>query len=245
MAGRGAPAADAPRRTALLLGAGGRLGERMLDQMLGQAEYERVYAWSRQPVNGTVLKLVSVDTPDALRADDVYCIIGSSDDMSRHTGVYHTISEDDILALAQQVLANGARRFVLVTPISAFVQPAALHSKLQNIQELDLAALPFESLVIVRPSTWSMAQRHDGWFTRMMRGAIDQVTYTMAGKRNMPMTAQRVAQVTVAHAVAAGPGLTILEPDHLRADAVALAEQESAEVSAEAAPAVDAAGRTP
>lgn len=225
-------ATEAPRRTALLMGAGGRLGERMLDQLLGQPAYDKVYAWSRQPVSGTVLKLVSVETPDALRADDVYCVVGHADDHLRRTEAYQTVAEEDVLALAQRVLANGAQRFILVTPVSAFSQPAALHNKLQNVAELELAALPFESLLVVRPSTWGMGRSQEGWFSRMVRGAIDQITNTMVGKRNMPMTAQRVAEVTVAHAVNARRGVTILEPDQLRSDAVALAEREAQEVRA-------------
>jgi hypothetical protein len=224
--------AEAPRRTALLMGAGGRLGERMLDQLLGQPAYDKVYAWSRQPVSGTVLKLVCVETPDALRADDVYCVVGIGDDHLRRTEVYHTVAETEVLDLARRVLANGAQRFILVTPISAFSQPAALHNKLQNIAELELAALPFEVLLVVRPSTWGMARPQEGWFARMVRGAIDQITNSMAGKRNMPMTAQRVAEVTVAKAVHASRGLTILEPDQLRADAVRLVEDEEQEVRA-------------
>lgn len=225
-------APDVPRRTALLMGAGGRLGERMLDQLLGQTAYDKVFAWSRQPVSGTVLKLVCVESPDTLRADDVYCVVGSTDDHLRRTEVYQTVNEDAILGLAQRVLANGAQRFILVTPISAFSQPSALHNKLQNVAELELAALPFETLLVVRPSTWGMGRQQEGWFARLVRGAIDQITYTMAGKRNMPMTAQRVAEVTVAQAVAAGRGLMILEPDQLRADAVALADQEKQEARA-------------
>lgn len=228
---RGA-ATEAPRRTALLMGAGGRLGERMLDQLLGQTAYDKVFAWSRQPISGTVLKLVCVEAPDALQADDVYCVVGSAVDHLRRTEVYHTVSENAVLDLARRVLANGAQRFILITPISAFSQPAALHNKLQNVAELELAALPFETLLVVRPSTWGMGRKEEGWFARMVRGAIDQITHTMVGKRNMPMTAQRVAEVTVAQAVAAGRGLTILEPDQLLADAVALANEEKQEARA-------------
>jgi hypothetical protein len=209
----------APRRTALVLGAGGRLGERVLDQVLGQEAYERVFVWARQVVNGTVLKLLAVEDPGALHVDDVYCVVGREGGSAR-TDVFHTVAEHEILALARTVLAAGAKRFVMLTPVSAFSQPAAMYRQLQNVEELELAALPFDSLVIVRPSSWGMGRRDEGWFARIMRGAIDQIAYTMAGKKHVPMTAQKVAEISVTQAMAAPAGLTIIEPDQLHGSAV-------------------------
>lgn len=233
-----APATQEGSRSALVLGAGGRLGERILDQVLGQNVYEKVFAWSKGTLGTSLLKLISVDAPDALRADDVYCVVHQEEEVqsARSAAAYHTVAAEDVFALAQQVFAKGAQRFILVSPISAFSQPAALYQKLQNVSEMHLAEIRFQSLVIVRPSTWSLRDKQGNFMERLIRATLNQIVGSMAGNKHAPITSETIAQAVVKQAVTAPAGLTIVEPDQLikTVDGIAKQAAEIAEVAVKA-----------
>lgn len=203
------------RRTALVLGATGRLGERVLDQALGQAVYERVYAWAKAPVSASLLKMVTVPCPDSLAADDVYCIVSEADAQCDRTEAFYSVSQHEVLALAKQVHEAGARRFVMVAPVSALIRPSALYQQLHNTAELELAAVGFESLVIVRPSLWHLRSQQGPWLARLLHATLQQIVGGMAGQRHAPVTSQAVAQAVLVHALRAAHGVTIIESDQL------------------------------
>jgi hypothetical protein len=160
----------APLRSALALGFAGALGEELLSLLVGSGEYRQVHVGVTQPIGSATARfapwVVGHGTP---LVDDAWiCLTGEETFVPKATPI-RRFGEDELLAAAQIARDAGARRLAVVAPLAALLQMGVGASHISSQAEVDLAAMGFERLVIVRPTAADAQLRPGPWLARVVR----------------------------------------------------------------------------
>ena len=148
-------------RTALLLGANGLVGGELLERLAKEPAYEKVIAFTRRPLATTSTKVralvVNYDDPDSYRAhlavSDVFCCLGTTIKKAGSQAAFRRVDCQIPLALAEQSLAAGAKRYLIVTAVGADAASSIFYNRVKGELEQALRALPFpEGVKFFHPS---------------------------------------------------------------------------------------------
>lgn len=144
-------------RSVAVAGGTGLVGRAVVEGLLADASVAAVHALGRRPLPMTHDKLTShVVDFTALSAlpplDEVYLALGTTIKAAGSQAAFRAVDFDANLAVARAALASGARRCGLVSAMGANPGSAVFYSRVKGELEDALAALPFEALVIARPS---------------------------------------------------------------------------------------------
>jgi hypothetical protein len=196
----GSAAPSAPTRSALALGFAGALGEELLSLLLGSGEYRQVHVGVTQPIGSATARfapwVVGHGTP---LVDDAWiCLTGPETFVPRATPI-RRFGEDELLAAAQIARDAGARRLAVIAPLAALLQMGTGASHIGSQAELDLAAMGFERLVIVRPTAADAHDRKGPLFARLVR-----MMGRAVGEIMLPRFAQQLSPRNAALAIMEG-----------------------------------------
>lgn len=158
MTGNDAPPA-APA-SALLLGATGLVGGRVLDLLLDDPAFGRVVVLGRRPVDRAHPKLRQhvadlrrvADHAPLFRVDDVFCCLGTTIRAAGSQEAFRRVDHDVVVDSARTAAAAGARRYLLVTAAGADRRSRFFYNRVKGEAEEGVRAQPFEGVVILRPS---------------------------------------------------------------------------------------------
>ena len=210
-------------RTALVAGCTGRLGEALLNAVLGSSAYERVYACTCMPLESSLRKLVAADVSRPMPAvDDVYCLMaGAEHAMSgaSYFGRDDAFAEypaEQIAALATSTRAGGARRFALVSPLEVYLQSSVFAEALIDTAEQAVNDAGFEAFVILRPTMGERADPSGSIVERFMRWWFRQLTH-MIPTTLLPVRSVRVAAAAVEALTAQQTGRRVVTAQELQA----------------------------
>jgi uncharacterized protein YbjT (DUF2867 family) len=156
--------AGAPRpgesqvRSALLAGATGLVGSRLLPKLLASPCYAKVGVWARRPLRIDDPRL-AVQIVDFARleerridAEDVYCCLGTT---IRRAGTREAFREVDYgypLALAKRAADCGARRLLVVSALGADRGSPAFYNRVKGEMEDAVRAAGVARTYFFRPS---------------------------------------------------------------------------------------------
>jgi uncharacterized protein YbjT (DUF2867 family) len=219
--GRYLPPMQSPKKSVLIAGAAGRLGERILSRALGAQDYDRTYVLASDPMLSTEAKLTALRQSDwNSSVDHVIAIVSDEGKRPAHlarkrTQVFSSLTTEQVIPLAHQAKSLGASRFMLVTPTNILLQPSAVYAQLANPMEAELHRIGFDALFLVRPSDHEFRQRRKGLAARLPGLLIDTVTSFMTGTRYAPLTIDDIARAAVRAMQDGVSGLWIIEPDRL------------------------------
>lgn len=146
-------------KTALVIGATGLVGEETLKQLLQSAQYDKVIALTRRPLDITGPKLenqvVDFENPEqfgSIKADDVYCAMGTTIGKAGSQAAFKRVDFEIPLQVAETALKNGAAKFILVSSTGADAKSAIFYSRTKGELEQALMKLKYKALLIFRPS---------------------------------------------------------------------------------------------
>lgn len=208
--------------TLLLAGATGLVGRHALGLALADPRISRVVAVTRRPLPASVRLLnpvvadfeeLPVDA-DWWQADAVVCALGTTIRDAGSPRAFRTVDFDHVLSIARLARAHGARAFALNSSLGA--DPASrnfyLRTKGQIEQALDSCGYP--SLSIVRPSLiGGERERPRRWERLGVR--LGTALAPLLPRRYRVVPAAAVARALLEGALAAAPGLRVLESDQL------------------------------
>jgi len=145
---------------ALIAGTTGLVGSLLLDLLLEDAAYDRVIALSRKPLSIQHPKLdnrvVNFDalgeSAFALRADDIFCCLGTTIRQAGSQTAFRKVDFEYPLALAQITKAQGARQYLLITALGSDKHSSIFYNRVKGEVEDAVGALGFESFHIIQPS---------------------------------------------------------------------------------------------
>jgi len=147
-------------RSALLLGASGLVGARLLTRLLAHPAYERVTIWSRRAVQLQIHKFAQVvvdferlrEYADKCDAQDVYVALGTTIKVAGSQEAFRHVDHDYPLEIARIALQRGAQRFLMVSALGADAQSKVFYSRVKGETETDIRALGWPKVWFFRPS---------------------------------------------------------------------------------------------
>lgn len=202
-------------RTALLVGATGLIGGHCLRLLAADPFYSRVVVLARKPLTDTFhakveTHIVNFDRlealPAQLRADDVFCALGTTIKLAGSPEAFRKVDLDYVIALAKLAQERGADQFLVVSSLGANADSRMLYSRTKGEMEQQLTAIPYRSITIFRPSLL-LGERKE---FRLGEEVAKRFDFLMP-LRYKPIQASRVASTMIAVAKENRPGTRILE----------------------------------
>jgi uncharacterized protein YbjT (DUF2867 family) len=145
------------KRTVALAGATGLVGRTILDGLLADSTVQTVHVLGRHKPRVAHARLTChiVDfaaLPPLPPVDEVYLALGTTIKVAGSQAAFRAVDFDANLAVARAALAAGARRCGLVSAMGANASSKIFYNRVKGELEEALAQLPFDGLVIARPS---------------------------------------------------------------------------------------------
>ena len=144
-------------RVVALAGATGLVGRAILQGLLADESVAAVHALGRREPAVAHPKLTPHVVDFAALAplpplDEVYLALGTTIKTAGSQTAFRAVDFDANLAVARAALAAGARRAGLVSSMGADAKSRIFYNRVKGELEEALSRLPFEGLVIARPS---------------------------------------------------------------------------------------------
>lgn len=144
-------------RTVIIAGATGLVGKEILRGLLADDSVTAVCSLGRRVPATQHPKLTShvIDfaaLPSLPTADEVYLALGTTIRAAGSQAAFRFIDYDANLAVARSALKAGAKRVGLVSAMGADASSRLFYSRVKGELEDALIRMPFEGIVMVRPS---------------------------------------------------------------------------------------------
>ncbi|HEV2861715.1 MAG TPA: oxidoreductase [Pyrinomonadaceae bacterium] len=144
-------------RVVALAGATGLVGRAVLEGLLANESVAAVHVLGRRAPGFSHPKLVPhvvnfAALPPLPPLDEVYLALGTTIKAAGSQSAFRAVDFDANLSAARAALAAGARRAGLVSAMGADAKSRIFYNRVKGETEEALAGLPFEGLVIARPS---------------------------------------------------------------------------------------------
>lgn len=147
------------KRTALVIGATGLVGQEVVKELCSRIEYGEVRVISRRPIELEHEKLtVSIIDFNYLEGahigvvDDVFCCLGTTMKKAKSKAAFRQVDLDYPLQLASLAKKNNARQFLVVSAMGADLSSTFYYNRMKGLMEEQLIALDLPVLQIFRPS---------------------------------------------------------------------------------------------
>lgn len=145
---------------ALIAGATGLVGSRLLEMLLQSGDYSQVIALSRKPMSHSsprfINRVVDFDHLDGqgseLKADDVYCCLGTTIKQAGSQATFRKVDFEYPLSLAKVTRAQGAQQFLLVTAMGSSMSSSIFYNRVKGEVEEAVGSVGFPAYHIFRPS---------------------------------------------------------------------------------------------
>lgn len=210
-------------RTVIIAGATGLVGREILAGLLADRTVIAVHSLGRRrpPIEHPKLTAHVVDfaaLPALPSADEVYLALGTTIKVAGSQAAFRAIDHDANLAVARAALAAGAGRAGLVSAMGADARSKVFYSRVKGELEDALAQMPFEGLIIARPSMLVGDREALGQPTRrgeVWASALGKSLGFLIPPNYKPIEAAAVAGALL-RAVPSGKGMTVLPSGELR-----------------------------
>jgi len=211
-----------PLRSAVVVGATGLVGSRLVLALTTDAECAGVVALGRRPsgITAKTLKDVTADLgkPETYRehlnVDCVFCALGTTIKKAGSEDAFRRVDYEYPLTVARAAAESGARRFALVSAVGADAKSRVFYSRVKGELEEALAKLPFpRGLRIARPSILlgDRSEPRPGEHVAALLMRATAPLFAGGLKKYRAITDEQVARALVTAARADGDGLVVLE----------------------------------
>lgn len=146
-------------RIALLAGSTGLIGNQLLQLLLDAPDYSHVIALSRKPLEVThpklqniVLEVDQLKQHADLKADDVFCCLGTTIRQAKTKAAFRKIDFDYPFELAKLLYANGAKQFLLVSALGSDKNSRIFYNRVKGEVEAAIAVVGYDAFHIFKPS---------------------------------------------------------------------------------------------
>jgi len=208
-------------RSAIVAGASGLVGERVLRRLLAGAVYDRVVALVRGPLNVTHKRLEQrtidyerIGRMSAFpRAEDVFCCLGTTIRRAGSPEAFHRVDVEYVAGLAEACVRSGSAQFLLVSAVGADPRSRNFYLRCKGEAEDAVRTLPFRGVQVFRPSFLVGHRRErrpgEGFATAAAR--LFSIAMIGPARRYRPIRADDVAKAMVAVAQVSPPGAHVYE----------------------------------
>jgi uncharacterized protein YbjT (DUF2867 family) len=207
-------------RTAVIAGATGLVGSRLLDLLLADDTWERVVAVGRRQVERSHPRLEQqvvdfADLGDLPACTDAFSCLGTTIKAAGSQDAFRAVDHDAVVALAEAAYRAGAERFLHVTALGASPRSRVFYNRVKGETERDVAASGVPATVAFRPSMLDGDRTESRPAERVGLVAMRAVAPLLG--RYRPTRVTDLAAAMVAAAKAGCPGHRVVEARDVRA----------------------------
>jgi uncharacterized protein YbjT (DUF2867 family) len=206
------------RKTALLTGATGLVGQELLLQLLEHPAYEKVRVFSRRPPDlqheRLEVQLIDFDEleryADLFRGDDLYSALGTTIKQAGSQEAFYKVDFTYNFEIARLARANGVKQYLLVSSVGADAGSRFFYPRVKGELEEAVQDLNFWALHIFQPSMLlgerSEMRVAEAIAQRLSLG-LDRLTQGKLLKQYRPVEAAAVARAMIRTAQQLQPGI--------------------------------------
>jgi len=212
-------------RRALIAGATGLVGARLLQALLADPAYGAVRVFVRRPLAldhpKLVVEVIDFDRLQDVRfprVDDVFCCLGTTIAAAGSRAAFRRVDFDYPLAIARAALAAHARQFLFVSAMGANARSAVFYSRVKGELEQAVAGLGYRSVVAFRPSLLAGDRQQNRPGERVALAVLQPLRF-LVPRKYRPVSAAAVAQAMLTSAKRGPAGFTVVESDALQESA--------------------------
>ncbi|MEK3889324.1 oxidoreductase [Bacillus sp. FSL K6-3431] len=148
------------KKTALIVGVTGLVGNELLRILLKSEKYKEVIALGRRTINVSHPKLTEIlvdfeklgDYASSFIADDIFCCLGTTIKKAKTKEAMYQVDVEYPLMIAKLAHTSGAKQFLVISALNANPQSSLFYSKMKGELEQKLAEISYEAISILRPS---------------------------------------------------------------------------------------------
>jgi uncharacterized protein YbjT (DUF2867 family) len=188
-------------RVALVAGATGLVGNLLLEQLLQDTYYGKIVALSRKPLSRSDDRLVNLvvdfdnleGCASELKADDVFCCLGTTIRQAGSQAAFRKVDFDYPVLLARITREQGAKQFLLVTALGSDTSSSIFYNRVKGEVEEAIAGINFPGYHVFRPSML-LGERKDDRAGESAGKAVMRVLDFLIPKKYKAIDASRVAR---------------------------------------------------
>lgn len=214
------------QKSALLLGASGLVGGELLTLLLDGDEYERVTILVRRPLTIQHPKLAEVivdfnllaEVRDKFRVDDVFSCLGTTIKKAKTREAMNRVDYEYTMSAAKLAKAMGAKKFLVISSMSAKADSPVWYSRMKGQLEADLKQLGLPALYIFQPSLL-LGKRNEFRFGETFAALLSKLLpflFVGALKKYTPIQARTVASGMYNAAHLSNSGTITYQSDRIR-----------------------------
>ncbi len=214
------------KRNALIAGATGLVGKCLLQQLLADDQYDRIFMVSRKPSSVSNPKLIqqqidfdSIEkmNPD-FPIDDVFCALGTTIKAAGSQDAFYKVDYNYVVNLAAWGAANGVKRFLVVSAMGANAKSGIFYNRVKGEMELAVTKLNILHIRIFRPSLLMGKRKERRGGERLAQGFMLALGFLFAGPllKYKGIEAHKVARAMVKAAREDRTGFRIYESEEMQ-----------------------------
>lgn len=147
-------------KKAIIVGASGLIGSKLLDILLAQSDYDEVLSISRKKIKSNNTKLHQIiaefdnvaEYENELKGDVIFCCLGTTKRNTPDMNDYRKVDHDYPVKLAEIALRNGVSQFHYISAMGARFGSSNFYTKIKGDTEHDLKKVGVDALFIYQPS---------------------------------------------------------------------------------------------
>ena len=211
---------------AILLGASGLIGSKLLTLLLNHDGFEEVTVFVRKELQheNPKLKQEITDFRDLeslsfkIDVDIIFCCIGSTKSQTPDLAKYKRIDHDIPLFFAKVALEKGASQYHIVSALGANQNSTNFYSKLKGEIETDLKSLRYPSLYIYQPSFLEGDREKSRPLEKIIIPIMKVLNFLLIGslKKYQSIAAEDVARAMVNESIKNKRGIFVIESDKIK-----------------------------
>jgi uncharacterized protein YbjT (DUF2867 family) len=167
-------------RVALVIGASGLTGAKLVRALLDTSAYTRVLALSRRPLPlsharlaNRVLRFEDMEAQlQGSQCHDAFCCLGTTLRQAGSQQAFRAVDQDLVLRFARLALQLGARQLAVVSSVSANAESKNFYLRVKGETERALAGLKAEGLHLMQPSLMLGSRRESRWQESLAKAAM-------------------------------------------------------------------------
>ncbi len=216
-------------KTAVLLGATGLIGSKLLQMLLESSDYTKVSILVRKPVDikHSKLHVHLIDFGNAEnyrqaldQGDVIFCCIGTT--MKKVNGnkvKYRSIDYDIAVNAAKWGMEKGFSHFSIVSAIGADSRSSNFYLRLKGEVEDTISSLGYSTLDIFRPSLLMGKRKDQRAEERFAQMVFPVISFLFAGgwRKYKPVKAESVARAMLNASLKDRSGRNVFEYDQIKA----------------------------
>ena len=147
-------------KTALIAGATGLTGKKLLFSLLNKKEYSKVFILVRSEIAIKDSKLTQIvfnfdnaeeyqNLPDV---DEVFCCLGTTIKQAGSEEAFKKVDLEYPVKLAEVYSGKKSQKFIIITALGADVNSRVFYNRVKGATEKAISSFKFESIYICRPS---------------------------------------------------------------------------------------------